>query len=1252
MDRLVRKINISPKSKRKTLIQNEDNFGVPLKVLFDRDSSKPVPRVVKNICNYLLSNGLNSQGIFRINGSAKLIEGFKSNFQISAAEDLHSLKNVDIYALAGVLKLFLRELPDGLVPEKHGLKCIKIAKEYSSDLSVYLLKLQTVLFTLMHENYELLKYLCKFLNKVAENEHVNKMSYNSLGIIFGPCVFRCSLDVQVLKNQGLTNYVMTSLIQHHDAIFVHHPKTDFLVLDRLFKLPEIVSNSALPILEDHIQSSSDISTGFDHNASLTNVSNLQESRVSYFVETSPLAPQNAVIPEPINKVWMSRDCSIESKIPLADAYPNVPSAVYNVAFENTSLPSISCPSANFVSPSQNEEIPISPSTSFTSSPVHFEIPITSIHLSQTNLPSYSEEADIENVSDSGAEALKTQTPEQLALDITNIISSMAASHSLEGLYFKSQSDNYFNTSCHMSNCNEKPDRVKKKPSEKLRVSRVSSDSSNKVLLGDSAFDKMVHFDDITDDYSKLKRTLSHRKHIDKSSDVPLINTWNSLPSVQNKTLKTPLMSNDSCVPTYDKGLCDQFLQLNNVLPNVLEHDSCTENCSPEFDNTYQSVHSKNDGFSTERVKNTPTLTPTSTVPVSTNQFYMEMTAASDEFTKLCTNNQLCPFATDNSLNQLINQSPDTHLFSFSMKQDSHRLSHSGSFPCSINKVNSASSTERDPTPIITEPTLNVLCEPKVPLYLSDSFHPIIASLKSLEGVKSENINRKSLLLRRSFECIAHQPDTVHHLGKSNQSSSTGPMLPGSATSYSLRSNSFPSISVTDKPINQSIDKCKNHGSCCLNSLLLSSNTDNEPLNKSALKFEKLSNELSSLNTSSTFKLVTKQKSPVILAETPENISFAKNDKSNIGLISPLATLAVRRVRSFSSNSRVSSITLHTLLRKYSSVTLDSTCKDFRKNHNADNDGIVLQQSNTSLTSIESFYELLCAVLSEQRRHCDRPECLSEMNWDQIKQEKYDIQKSLLYFESLYGRPKSPKSKRVMKPIYERYRQTKRLISARRGISVSDFPFGMNLSHSKVSTNNSVADINENYTDNRSNIKVSTSTPTSVLHDTFRNIVCDPDYSKFQSLFKNEESNFPVDNVQLSCTSHASGNHNLTSVKNDQNLNFPFKSSHRRSFIRPDDHDIQMYRRQLSCLSPMELYNEKKNILLKKHIVQTELVEYENNIKRLLGRKATKVERQPMRGKYELYGLIKRQLKVVDRCLNLCSSDLINIRYDDVNNSTD
>ncbi|CAH8294810.1 unnamed protein product, partial [Schistosoma turkestanicum] len=46
------------------------------------------------------------------------------------------------------------------------------------------------------------------------------------------------------------------------------------------------------------------------------------------------------------------------------------------------------------------------------------------------------------------------------------------------------------------------------------------------------------------------------------------------------------------------------------------------------------------------------------------------------------------------------------------------------------------------------------------------------------------------------------------------------------------------------------------------------------------------------------------------------------------------------------------------------------------------------------------------------------------------------------------------------------------------------------------------------------------------------------------------------------------------------------------------------------------------------------------------RKPTKTERKPMRDKYELYDLIKRQLKIVDSCLvNLSSSDLINVSND-------
>lgn len=42
------------------------------------------------------------------------------------------------------------------------------------------------------EAYATLRYLCFFLLEVSSKEAENKMSANSLGIVFGPNVFRCS----------------------------------------------------------------------------------------------------------------------------------------------------------------------------------------------------------------------------------------------------------------------------------------------------------------------------------------------------------------------------------------------------------------------------------------------------------------------------------------------------------------------------------------------------------------------------------------------------------------------------------------------------------------------------------------------------------------------------------------------------------------------------------------------------------------------------------------------------------------------------------------------------------------------------------------------------------------------------------------------------------------------------------------------------------------------------------------------------
>ncbi|CAH8455483.1 unnamed protein product [Schistosoma turkestanicum] len=1100
MDRLVRKINSSPKSKRKTLVQTEDNFGVPLKVLLDRDSTKPVPRIVKNICDYLLHYGLNSQGIFRINGSAKLIDGFKTTFQISAADDLCTLENVDIYALAGVLKLFLRELPDGLVPEKLGLKCIKIAKEYSNDLNVYILKLQTVLFTLVHENYELLKYLCKFLNKIAENEPVNKMSHNSLGIIFGPCVFRCSLDLQVLKNQGLTNYVMTSLIQYHDAIFVHHPKTDFFVLDHLFKLPELVSNSAIPNLEDRVQSSSDISTSSNHNNSPELISCLQGNKFSHVVEALPLSLENSNKPGPDNQLWMSSSSS-EPKIPRTSPCHNTPDSVCDVTV-GSNLSNVSSPFQDFVSSSQNKECLVCPSTSSTPSPIAFEVSSTPTFVSRNNSFSFNEE-NTEESPESSEQVLCTKTSEQLALDITSIISSMATSRSLETMCFEIQPDDYFNNSTQMSSCSEKPNQENSR--EKLRTSGVLSRSLNKVSKGGSLFNKVVHFTHVTDNPNKINRTFSHRKRKGKKSSVDPISTWNSMPSVQNETIKTSPTLMDSCVPVYGEGLCSQSAQPGNIISDTLEYNGYR---FPNADNTCRFVSLQKDDFNAENVQNTPNSPHTSTsIPVSENHLYMEIPAANNEFTNLVANNQPSPVI-ENILTEAVNQCSDNPVFSFSVKQSPER------------------------NPIITKQRIK---------QQHSVYDRLLTSSQNEKDLQSHRVQ-----LTESDDFVKSPKEYSTDISYCTQHLNTRKSM----------------LSLSNKTHSESdLLYIKNRLSHCIK-----------------LKYTSLQhliiNELSSLKTLSNFKLINQEKSANVPVKMPENLLFPNKEEPNIVLISSSTIPVIRRVKSFSSNSCTSSIKLHPSLRKYSSQSIKLNSKDFCENsvsHNVDDDNaddVVLKRSNSSLTSIESFYELLSAVLSKQRQHCNRPERLSEMNWDQIEQEKYDIQKSLLYFEGLYGRPKSPKTKRIMKPIYERYRQVKRLISSRYGV-YNEFPFGIDLSRLKVSTNNPVVDVdvNEKFTNKESNVLVSnelmdilntsSSGSSEFVQDTIHHVNYESDSSTSQDIYKNKESNFPVKDDQRNCIFQSSIKHNRVTIENNQNSSIPFNLSHRRSFIRPDDHKIQL-----------------------------------------------------------------------------------------------
>ncbi|XP_023168239.2 protein FAM13A isoform X2 [Drosophila hydei] len=67
-------------------------------------------------------------------------------------------------------------------------------------------------------------------------------------------------------------------------------------------------------------------------------------------------------------------------------------------------------------------------------------------------------------------------------------------------------------------------------------------------------------------------------------------------------------------------------------------------------------------------------------------------------------------------------------------------------------------------------------------------------------------------------------------------------------------------------------------------------------------------------------------------------------------------------------------------------------------------------------------------LSEKRTQNHRPQQLEELTSDQLVQEKSAVQHGLLYFESLYGHPITKEERDAARPLYDRYRQLKRLVS--------------------------------------------------------------------------------------------------------------------------------------------------------------------------------------------------------------------------------
>ncbi|XP_071808113.1 protein FAM13A-like isoform X1 [Asterias amurensis] len=212
----MQKILRSPGTMKKKL-NNSKTFGVPLKELARGPKGVRVPLFIRKICDFIQMHGIGHEGIFRINGSTRVVDKMKAIIDKTGETDFEEAG--DVMAIASLLKMFLRELPDPIMTEALHHQFINVQQTFQSNHEECVRQQKNLIQQLPEEHYIVLQYLIRFLVMVAQYESTNKMNSMALAIVFGPNLFRCSAGLDGLREQGITNIIVRTLIEEYDTIF-------------------------------------------------------------------------------------------------------------------------------------------------------------------------------------------------------------------------------------------------------------------------------------------------------------------------------------------------------------------------------------------------------------------------------------------------------------------------------------------------------------------------------------------------------------------------------------------------------------------------------------------------------------------------------------------------------------------------------------------------------------------------------------------------------------------------------------------------------------------------------------------------------------------------------------------------------------------------------------------------------------------------------------------------------------------------
>uniref|UniRef100_A0A3P9LXP9 Family with sequence similarity 13 member B n=1 Tax=Oryzias latipes TaxID=8090 RepID=A0A3P9LXP9_ORYLA len=193
-------------------------FGVPLEEVtrMHTVSGHEVPALVKHIVDYIVEHGhLDLQGLFLVNGNAERVDWLRRRYD--SGEEVELEKEADLASAVSLLRLFLQELPEPVIPTALQGHILQLHQDYRSKEELFS-NLKNLLQQLPQLNYCLLRFLCRFLSSVASLQQ-ESWNIGALAAVFGPDIFHLSTEGDDLRDQESVSRVLAELLDNQEGLF-------------------------------------------------------------------------------------------------------------------------------------------------------------------------------------------------------------------------------------------------------------------------------------------------------------------------------------------------------------------------------------------------------------------------------------------------------------------------------------------------------------------------------------------------------------------------------------------------------------------------------------------------------------------------------------------------------------------------------------------------------------------------------------------------------------------------------------------------------------------------------------------------------------------------------------------------------------------------------------------------------------------------------------------------------------------------